>query len=66
MRRDDTIYLAKYKCENDLLDKPGWNQLCRYINNNNNMSLLLKVAKVKQRRNTVKIKFGMKIPRDHK
>ena len=66
MRRDDHIYRAKDARYNNLLGKPGWKQLCHYIKNTKNIHRLLKTANAKQRRNTVKIKFGMKIPRDHK
>lgn len=61
----DPIYLAKYACEHDLIDNTGWKQLPHYVKNTKNMNLLLKASKAKQRSNTVKIKFGMNIPRDH-
>ena len=66
MRFNDPIYLDKYARENDLLDKLGWKQIRRYVNNTNKMNRLLKADKDKQHRNTVKINFGLKIPSDHK
>ena len=60
------MYLDKYEHDNDLINKPGWKQLCRYVKNTKKMNRLLKAAKAKQRSNTVKIKFGVKIPRYHK
>ena len=66
MSRDDPIYLDKYAHDNDFIDKPGWKQLDRYVNNTKNMNRLLKAANTKQRSKTVKLKFGVKIPRDHK
>ena len=65
-RRDEPIYLAKYVRENYLLGTSGWKQLCCYVKNTNNINRLLKSSKGKQHRNTVKIKFGMDIPCDHK
>ena len=66
MRSDDPIYISKYASYNELLDKPGRKQICRYVNNTKNMNRLLKAAKAKQLRNTVNIKSGMKILCDHK
>ena len=31
MRQDDSVTLVKYGIENDLLEKPGWKQLQRYV-----------------------------------
>ena len=58
--------MANYAHDNDLVDKPGWKQLRRYVNNTNNMNHLLKASKAKQQRNIFEIKFGMKIPCDHR
>ena len=66
MRRYYQIYLANSAHDNDLTDKPGWKQLCCYVKNTKKMNRLLKSVKANQRRNTVKIKFGVKIPSDHK
>ena len=66
MRRDDPIYLSGYVHDNDLIDKPGWKHLRSFVKNTKNMKRLLKAAKADQQSNTVKIKFGLKIPRDHK
>ena len=66
MRRGDPIYLAKYAHDNGLIEKPRWKQFRHYVKNTKKMNRLLKAAKDKQWRNTVKIKFGLKIPRDHK
>ena len=66
MRLNDPIFLVKYARDNGILDKPGWKQLRCYVNNNNNMNRLIKSDKSKQHRNTVKIKFGVKIPSEHK
>ena len=48
------------------MDKPGWKQLCCYVKNNKKMNQLIKDAKDNHHINIVKIKFWMKIPRDHK
>ena len=61
MKRDDPMYLANYSSDNDLLDKPERKQFCPYVNNSNKMNRLIKADKAKQLRNTVKIKFGMRI-----
>ena len=66
MQCNDSIYLAQYACEHYLLDNPGWKQLRRYVKKTKKMNRLLKYAKSKQHHNAVKIKFGMKILRDHK
>ena len=66
VRHDEPIYLANYAHDNDLIDKPGWKQLRWYFNNTKKMNRLLNTSKANQRRNTVKIKFGIKIPLDHK
>ena len=66
VRRHDPIYLSKYALDNDLIDKPGWNQLCRYVKNTTKMTRFLKSNKAKQQNNTVNIKFGVNIPCDCK
>ena len=66
MRRNETIYLANYSRDNYLLDKPGWNQLRRYVNNTKEMNHIFKAAKANQPRNTLNIKFGINIPRGQK
>ena len=63
---DYPINLAKYASENYLLGKHGWKQFCRYVNNTKKLNRLLKDSKPKKCRNTLKINFGMKIPRDYK
>ena len=65
MIRDDPIYLAKYARDNDLMDKPWWKKLPRYIQSTKKTNRLLKDAKTNQRRNKLHIKFGMNISRDH-
>ena len=64
MRRDDPIYLAKYARNNNPIYNPRWKHLRRYVKNTKKINLLLKDAKAKQLRNTLKIKFGMNITRD--
>ena len=66
MRCDDTIYLPKYASCKGLLNKSGWKQLRCYINKTNKTNRILKAVKAKHLQNTVKIKFGMNIPRNHK
>ena len=66
MLRNDSLYLAKYEHDHDLLDKNGWKQLLRYINHTKNINHLLKYVKAKQHHNTFNIKFGMKIHRKQK
>ena len=66
MSYDDPRYLSKYSHDNDLINKPGWKQLQLYVKKTKNMNRLLNTSKTNQRRNTVKIKFGMKIYLDHK
>ena len=66
MRRDDTIYLANYAHDNELIGNTGWKQPHRYVKNTKNMNRLLKAHKTLKWRNTVNIKFGVKIPCDHK
>ena len=41
-------------------------QLCWCVKKTKKMNRLLKASKDKQIRNSIKIKFGIKIPRDHK
>ena len=48
------------------MDKTGWKNIFCHVNNTNKMNRLLKAARSKQLRTTVKIKSGMNIPRDHK
>ena len=66
IRRYEPIYLAKYAHYNDLIYRPGWKHLRLYVKNTKNINLLLKSAKDKKLRNTVKIKFGVNIPCDYK
>ena len=66
IRRYDPIYLAKYEFDNDLLGKPGWKHLRCYVKNTKKMNCLIKAAKDKQLRNTVKINFEIKIPHGDK
>ena len=66
MIHDDHIYLAKYARDHNLLNNPGWKQICRYVKNTKNTNSLLKYAKDKQHHNTVNIKLGMMISCDHK
>ena len=57
---------AKYAHDNDLIDKPGRKQPPWYVNNTKKMKRLLKADKANQLSNTANIKFGVKIPREHK
>ena len=66
MRRDDTIYLAKYAHDNYLIKNTGWKLLHRFMKNNKKMNRLFKAAKAKHQNNTLRIKFVMDIPCDHK
>ena len=66
MSYDDPRYLSKYSHDNDLINKPGWKQLQLYVKKTKNMNRLLKAHKTLKWRNTVNIKFGVKIPCDHK
>ena len=66
MIRNYHIYLSNYARDKRLLDKPGWKQLRFYIKNDKKMIRLLKATKVKQRRNTVNIKFLMNISREQR
>ena len=66
MQFKDPIYLSKYEQDHDLINDPVRKQLRQYVKNTKNMICLLKAAKAKQLHNTVKIKSGIKIPRDHK
>ena len=66
VRQDEPIYLSKDAHDNDLIGKPRWSQLHRYVKNTNKMKRILKADKAKQKSNTVKIKFGVNIPSEHK
>ena len=66
VRLEDAIYISKYAHDNELLDKSGWKNFCISIKNIKKMNRLLGSFKAKQIRNTVKIKFGINIPCDHK
>ena len=48
------------------MDKSGWKKIHFYVKNTNKMNRFLKVAKAKHIRNTANLKFGIKIPCDHK
>ena len=60
------IYIAKYARDNYLLYKSVWKHITHYAKNTKTMNRLLDAAKAKHHKNTVKIKFGMNIPRNHK
>ena len=60
------IHLSKYAHDNYLIENPGCKKLQCYTRNTKNMNRLLKAANANQRRNTLNIKFGMKITRYHK
>ena len=62
MKRDYPTYLDKYERYNELLNNPGWKQLCCYVNNTNKMNLLINADKAKRISNTVSINFVMNIP----
>ena len=66
MRWNDPIYLAKSVHHNELIDKPIWKYLRRYLNNTNKIKRLLNASKTKQRSNTANVKFGINTPRENK
>ena len=66
MRCNDPVYLVKYAHDNNLIYNHGWKQLSQYVNHTKKMNHIIKAAKDKQQSNKVKIKFGVKIPCDHK
>ena len=66
MRQDDPGTLAKYGKEHDLLKKPGWKRLCRYVKSIKRLDRNLKQAKMFAARVTQRYKFGVKVPRDEK
>ena len=66
MIRNYPINLAKYARDNELLNNPGRKKPRCYVNNTKKMSLILKADKYKKSRNTVRIKFLMKIPCNNK
>ena len=66
MRQDDPVTLAKYGIENDLLEKPGWKRLQRYIKSTKRLDRNIKQARMYITRTTQRYKFRVKIPRNEK
>ena len=66
MRQDDPVTLAKYGMEHDLLEKPGWKRLRRYVKSTKRLDRNIKQARMYAARTTQCYKFGVKVPRDEK
>ena len=65
--KDDPIHLAKYAIDKDLLELPGWKRFRRYNRKNQKkLNRLLRQAKLKSTHNSIRIKYGVKVPRTHK
>ena len=65
IRRDDPISLATYAKDKDLLNKPGWKNLRRFIKTKKKYDRLVKQAVMKAKRRGPIWKFGVQVPRDH-
>jgi len=63
--RSDPVTLAKYADEKNLLNTPGWKRLRRYSKNKKKMNRMLRQVHLNSMRTAVKIKFGVKVPRNH-
>ena len=66
MRQDDPVTLAKYGMEHNLLEKPGWKRLRRYVKSTKRLDRNIKQARMYAARTTQRYKFGVKVPRDEK
>ena len=65
--KDDPVTCARYAMDNDLLDVPGWKRFRRYQKlNAKTMSRLIRQNKLRSKREGPKIKFGVRVPMNHK
>ena len=53
IQRDDSIYLARYPRDHNILDNTVWKQLRQYVNKTKKMNRLLKYYKAKKHRNSI-------------
>ena len=63
--RSDPVTLAKYADEKNLLDVSGWKRFWRYVMNKKKLNRMVKQVQLYTLRTATRIKFGIKIPRDH-
>jgi len=63
--RSDPVTLAKYADEKNLLDVSGWKRFRRYVKNKKKLNRMVKQVQLYTLRTATRIKFGIKIPRDH-
>jgi len=63
--RSDPVTLAKYADDNNLLHLPGWRRFRQYAKNKKKLNRMLRQVKLNSVRTAVKIKFGVRVPRNH-
>ena len=66
MAVDDPVTCAKYAKDNDLLDTPGWKRFKPLAKRTKKFIRMLTQAFLPKRKNAVKYKFGVRIPRNYK
>ena len=65
LKDDDPITVAKYAKDNDLLDQPGWKRFKKTSYTIKLLHRLIASSRRKQRSNSVRYKFGVRIPRNY-
>ena len=63
---DDPVTCAKYAKENNLLETPGWKRFKRLAQREKKFIRMLRQAFISKRKNAIKYKFGVRIPRNYK
>ena len=61
----DPVTLAKYADEKNLLDVPGWKRFWCYVKNKKKLNRMVKQVQLYTLRTATRIKYRIKIPRDH-
>ena len=64
--KSDPVTLAAYAKEHDLLKLDGWKRLRHYVKNEKKFKRQMKQVKLNSMRHGPRIKFGVRIPRDHR
>eukprot|EP00957_Ditylum_brightwellii_P196149 14945274-Ditylum_brightwellii.AAC.1 len=63
--KSDSVTLAAYSKEHDLLKIDGWKRLHHYVKNEKKCKCQMKQVKINSMRHGLRIKLGVRIPKDH-
>ena len=61
----DSISIAKYAKEHNLLDEAGWKRFKKLVNRDKKFIKMVQQINKAKSRNEAKIKFGIEVPRNY-